>query len=132
MSIMGTIFLTYRRSLQKKLLPAGSTLKQHYVLRQLIKREYMQPSEIADELFCDRPTASVIIKNLQKHGWITREKAPDNRKFHRITITAKGRAQVEKTKDLIIPDHDPFAMLNEDEKKQFARLLRKIRKEYVE
>ena len=127
MSIMGTIFLSYRRALQKKLVPFGSTLKQHYVLQQLIKRERMQPSEIAEELYCDRPTASVVIRNLQKRGWIKKEKDPDNGKFFWVTITGKGRKQLEKTKGALLPDIDPLSYLNADERKQLAVLLRKMR-----
>ena len=128
MSIMGTVFLSYRRGLQKKLLPLGGTLKQHYVLRQLIKREYLLPSEIAEELYCDRPTASVIIKNLLKQGWITKYKDPANGKYFRITITEKGREQAEKACGVIHPEYDPLSVLDAEERKQFIVLLKKIKK----
>ncbi|MFN2285956.1 MAG: hypothetical protein ACK2UQ_16200, partial [Anaerolineae bacterium] len=59
---MATSFLTWRRYLQNFLVPYKITLKQAYVLRQLTKREYLYPSDIASMLYCDRPTATVIIR----------------------------------------------------------------------
>ena len=79
---LSVAFLTWRRHLQRHLVPFGITLKQVYVLRQLVRREFLYPSKIAEMLFCDRPTATVVIRNLGKQGWVVREKdEQDRRKY---------------------------------------------------
>ena len=39
-----------------------------------MKTEYLLPSQIADMLYCDRPTASVIIKNMEKINGLLKRK----------------------------------------------------------
>lgn len=129
MSRLGVIFLTWRRYLQKDLLPYGITLKQMYVLRQLDIKAYLHPAEIADILFCDRPTATVIIKNMKRYGWIEQERDPENAKRFRITITPAGRDKLcsiagSKPKTAF----DPLECFTPDELSQFEALLKKLSK----
>lgn len=129
MSRLGVIFLTWRRYLQKDLLPYGITLKQMYVLKQLDVKEYLYPAEIADILFCDRPTATVILKNMKRYGWIVQERDPENAKRFRIAITPAGRNKlcsisVSKPKDVF----DPLECFTPDELSQLEALLKKLSK----
>jgi DNA-binding MarR family transcriptional regulator len=91
---MGIAFLTWRRHLQKGLVSHKITLKQFYVLNQLIKKDFLYPSEIADLLFCDRPTATIILRNLERQSWIKKIKDPNNRKWLRVVITNKGKKKI--------------------------------------
>ncbi len=93
---IGIIYLTWSRFLQKQLLPHDITLKQIYLLKQLIKTDYLYPADIADILFCDRPTVSVIIKNLEKKGWIEKQTDSENRKRIRISITLAGAKKLNQ------------------------------------
>lgn len=95
-SRIGVIYLNWTRRLQRLLLPHGITLKQLHVLQELLRRKVLFPAQIADMLYCDRPTASVIIRNLEKQGWIEKEKDLDNRRRFRILITETGRAKVNE------------------------------------
>lgn len=130
MSKLGVIFLTWRRSLQKDLLPHKITLKQQFVLKQLSKKDYLYPSQIADMLFCDRPTATVIIKNMEREKWIRREKDNENGKQIRIAITELGRNKIdllEKSFELSESNEfDPLSCLSEDEKTQLDNVLTKV------
>ncbi len=45
-------------------------------------------------LFCDRPTASVIIRNMIKLGWVRRDKDPDNAKHVQVKLTPKGKSKI--------------------------------------
>lgn len=135
MSKLGIIFLTWRRYLQRDLNPYKMTLKQLYILRQLTKKDFLYPSQLAEMLFCDRPTVTVIINNLEREKWIIREKDPENAKQIRILITDFGREKlhvVDNTKSSNAEkEFDPLACLSEDEKYQFNLLLNKIGK-YIE
>ena len=130
MSKISSVHLTWKRYLQRGLNPYGINLKQIFVLRHLAEKEFLFPAQIARMLFCDRPTATVIIKNMERQGWITREKDPDNRKRMRIYITPQGR-----TKFSSVPQSkyrsgktsfDPFSCFNEQEKEQLEKLLKKL------
>ncbi len=129
MEQLGTVFLTWRRGLQKGYVPHGVTLKQSYVLRQLSSREYLHPSEIAEMLYCDRPTATVILRNMERQGWITREPDPGNRKRSRIRIAPAGRAkhqEVRRGTSGAARRSDPAACLSAAELAQLESLLARL------
>lgn len=130
MNRLGVIFLTYRRQLQKELIPHQITLKQQYILKQLAKREYLYPSEIAEMLYCDRPTASVVIKNMEKQHWVSKEKDLVNGKQIKITLTDNGRKKLADLKKALqtspYSSYNPIECFSDDEKKQFEQLLNKL------
>ncbi|MFZ5353418.1 MAG: MarR family winged helix-turn-helix transcriptional regulator [Bacillota bacterium] len=132
MSKLGIVFLTWRRQLQKDMLPHKITLNQHYVLKQLSKQDFLYPSQIAEMLFCDRPTATVVIKNMEREGWIKREKDPENAKQTRVNITAEGTLKLEAVeKDIRTSGYhtmDPLECLTTHEKEELDKLLTKIKK----
>lgn len=130
MNKLGVIFLTYRRRLQKELIPFKITLKQQYVLRQLIRKDFLYPSEIAQILFCDRPTATVVIKNMEKQGWVRKEKDLGNGKQIKIIITENGREKLLDLENALQTSanssYNPIECFTEDEKKKFEELLNKL------
>jgi DNA-binding MarR family transcriptional regulator len=119
-------FLTWRRYLQRQIAAHGITLKQSFVLRQLVKQDDLLPSEVARMLFCDRPTATVIVKNLEKQGWVQRRRDEQDRRRTRITITPAGRtkhAELAVTWRAIESGFDPLACFDEGEVTELERLL---------
>ena len=130
MSKLGVVFLKWRRYLQKDLVSHKITLKQHYVLKQLAKKDFLYPSQIADMLFCDRPTATVIIKNMEREGWIKREKDPENGKQTLVSITSEGRTKLDSVeKDIRTEGNhavDPVECLTGEEQEELRRLLNKL------
>lgn len=129
MGRIGTVFLTWRRWLQKEYARYGVTLKQSFLLGRLAVHEYLYPSDIAQALFCDRPTASVIIRNMERAGWIERETDPKNGKRQRIRLTKAGFAKREEIRrDPKNPERlfDPQSCFDENELKQFKTLLEKL------
>jgi len=130
MHAIGTIFLTLKRYRQKEVLPYGITLKQFYVLRQLKKEGILNPSEIADMLFCDRPTATVVIKNMEKQGWVKRELDPEDSRRLKVTLEPAGQTKLkELVRKLAVSkkeSFDPLSCFTSREKDQFTRLLEKL------
>jgi len=123
-------FLTWRRHQQRRLVPFGITLKQLYVLRQLSRNDYLYPSQIAEMLFCDRPTATVIVRNMARQGWVTREKDEQDRRQVRVILTAKGRTKLDEINQAPWSDADqqvdPLDHLEKDEIVELDRLLTKL------
>jgi DNA-binding MarR family transcriptional regulator len=125
-------FLTWRRRQQRCLLPFGITLKQLHVLRQLSRNDHLYPSRIAEILFCDRPTATVVIRNMGKQGWVVREKDEQDRRQVRVILTAKGRAKLDEITPIWEAANerqvDPLDCFEEDEIAELDRLLTKLNK----
>ena len=122
--------LTWKRHLQKEVLPYGITLKQFYVLRQLKKEGVLNPSEIAEMLFCDRPTATVVIKNMEMQRWVKRELDPNDSRRLRVTLEPTGQTKVKdiarKLADSKKESFDPLSCFTNREKEQFSKLLEKL------
>lgn len=129
MAKVGTIFLTWRRYLQREINPYKITLKQLYVLRQLSRKEFLYPSQIADMLFCDRPTVTVVIKNLERENWIRRERDAENAKQVKLYLTPEGLEKMNSIK----PSEEgkgfnPLECFSVEEQEQFDLLLNKLGK----
>lgn len=127
MARLGVTFLAWRKHHQKGLAPHGINLKHMYVLRQLTKREFLYPAEIAEMLFCDRPTATVIIDTMEKHGWVRRGKDPADGKRVCVSLSKGGREKLASL-DAAAPTKtfDPLSCFSTDEKAQFEELLIKL------
>ena len=123
-------FLTWRRHLQQGLSSHGITLKQVHLLRQLARHEFLYPSKIADLLFCDRPTATVIIRNMEKQGWVSRTQSEPDRRQVRIVLTEAGRAKLVALEQSgwreVEATVDPLRCLGETELAELDRLLGKM------
>lgn len=128
MSRIGVIFLTWQRYLQKQLVPHQITLKQQFVLRKLAAKPSLNPSQIAEMLYCDRPTATVILNNMERQGWIRKGKDPHNRKLVHITITEEGREKLASLQLAFEPAQgfDPLSCFSEEEHEQLNLLLNKL------
>lgn len=129
MSKIGIIFLTWRRLNQKKIQSQDITLKQFHILKCLSKKDYMYPSDIADEIYADRPTVTVILNNLEKQNLITRQPNSLNKKMIQIRITKKG---IDKKNDVLkfLSQEEneilPTSCFTAEELQQFHYLLNKL------
>jgi DNA-binding MarR family transcriptional regulator len=106
------------------------TLKQAYLLRQLARNDFLYPSRIAELLFCDPPTVSVVVGNLEEKGWVERERDPDDARRTRVTITAKGRRKYDSlASDLEDGEEtgfDPLSCLSSDEVDRLEDILSRL------
>ncbi len=130
MHAIGKAFLTLKHFRQKEVLPYGFTLKQFYVLRQLKGKGVLNPSEIADMLYCDRPTATVVIKNMEKQGWVKRDLDPDDSRRIKVTLKPAGQMKMKEIARKLIDSKkksfDPLSCFTSREKEQFTKLLAKL------
>lgn len=130
MNKMGKLYLTWTRLLKQQLVPHDITLKQQFVLKQLRKSPYLYPSQIADMLYCDRPTASVIISNMSKKGWVKKIKDEENGKQFKVIITDEGKQKwlslngASGKEDM--DRFDPLRCLTEEERQQLDELITKV------
>lgn len=130
MRALGVASLVWKRYAQKNVHPFGVTLNQYEVLRQLKKRGTLNPSDIAEMLFCDRSTATVVIRNMEKKGWVDRQiDMQDHRRFQ-VTLSARGLEKYQAVpwdsptfkKDRF----KPTACFTKEEKGRLVSLLTKL------
>ena len=130
MNTLGNAFLTWRRYLKRQIAPHGITLKQSYVLDQLQRHEYLLPSAIADMLYCDRPTVSVIVNNLEKQGWVERTPDPQDSRQTRVVITDRGRSKSAEIREQVwgplASSLHPLGCLSAEEVDELERLIARL------
>lgn len=126
---MGVIFLSRRRLHAENLRPYGLTLKQLFLLQWARAEGRLSPSEAARLLFCDRPTATVIVGNCVKKGWLSKRRSVEDGRAVVLELSEEGRALlglVEAEGRLDLGIGDPLDALGAGERAAFVASLKKV------
>jgi len=130
MQAIGTASLVWKRYAQKHVHPFGVTLNQYEVLRRLHQNKILHPSDIAEMLFCDRSTATVVIRNMEKKGWVKRQIDPQDHRRFEVTLSSTGLKKYKEvpwdTPDFQKSRFKPTACFSKEEKGQLVYLLAKL------
>jgi DNA-binding MarR family transcriptional regulator len=130
MKSIGAASLVWKRYAQKNIHPYGVTINQYEVLRQLKQRGTLYPSGIAEILFCDRSTATVVIKNMEKEGWVERQTDSEDLRRFNVTLSPAGLEKFKEvpwdTPEFRKTRFKPTACFSEEEKGQLVSLLAKL------
>ena len=130
MQAIGSASLIWKRYAQRNVHPYGVTLNQYEVLRQLEKRGALFPSDIAEMLYCDRSTATVVIRNMEKNGWVERRIDPEDHRRFQVTLSAAGLAKYREvpwdTPEFKKKRFKPTGCFSQEEKAQLVSLLAKL------
>jgi DNA-binding MarR family transcriptional regulator len=114
----------------QNLVPYGITPKQIFLLRELRAQHSLSPSEIASMLYADRPTTTSMLSTLERAGWITRRRDPDNGKRVVVELSPAGAAKLESVPERLWRSGrtrlDPEAALTVAERTALTRLLDKL------
>ena len=130
MEHIARIHLTWKRWMQRGLVASGLNLKQISLLHHLSTVAFMNPSEVADLSFSDRPTTTTMLATLERRGFINRQRDPDNGKRVRVTITPTGRKALRDLRP--IPsrggdaEHDPLKPLSRADRQRLLQQLRLV------
>jgi MarR family 2-MHQ and catechol resistance regulon transcriptional repressor len=73
-------------------LPAGLTISQFGTLETLLHRGPMCQSDLASKLLMSGGNITLVVSNLEKSGWIARERDAKDRRFITVALTDQGRA----------------------------------------
>jgi len=73
-------------------LPDGLTISQFGTLETLIHRGPMCQSELASKLLMSGGNITLVVSNLEKSGWIRRQRDEKDRRFVTVSLTETGRA----------------------------------------
>jgi DNA-binding MarR family transcriptional regulator/GNAT superfamily N-acetyltransferase len=94
--------------LEQQLYHSPFSLTEARVLYELAQRDNVLAKEIGTELGLDAGYLSRIVRNFQDKGLISRKAAPEDRRQHRLGLTAKGRSAFER---LNRSSHDDVAAM---------------------
>ena len=73
-------------------LPQGLTISQFGALETLLHRGPMCQSDLASKLLMSGGNITLVVSNLEKSGWITRQRDDKDRRFVTVNLTEQGRA----------------------------------------
>jgi MarR family transcriptional regulator, lower aerobic nicotinate degradation pathway regulator len=114
--------------------PLGLTVK-HFGVMSFLGHETEPDSErgslsqqaIGERLRIDRTTMVALIDDLERAGYVKRERNPDDRRAYVITLTAAGkRAQARAEEAVDAHALEFFGKLSEDERQELHRLLARL------
>ncbi|MGL5575448.1 MAG: MarR family winged helix-turn-helix transcriptional regulator [Sarcina sp.] len=116
-------FRKSRAVLEKYQLYAG----QPPLLFSLLKEEGQRQKDIAKALNVQAATVTVMVKRLEKSGFIEKKEDEHDKRISRLYLTEKGKEVCVNAKDAIDDiNMKAFSALTEEEKIIFRKLIQKI------
>lgn len=105
----------------------GLGVGQHLVLKMLYTVGPCSQQALSEELRIDRSVMVTLCDDLERDGFVRRERNPHDRRSYAVTITDAGRQRLVAA-ELAIPGYldDTFKALTPDERTQLATLLGKL------
>lgn len=90
-------------------------------------RSDLWQSQIAETLGMDRTTVTYLVDELEKRGWLVRERDPADRRAHVVSLTAAGRQALTAIKPTVLEaKKELLTPLSEDEQDQLCDLLTRL------
>ena len=113
--------------IHKHLASAGLTLSQFAVLEALFHLGPLYQREIGQKLLRSSGNITMVIDNLEKRGYVKRERKKEDRRFMMVRLTAEGSDLISK----VFPPHAAviareMSVLSAREQKTLAQLCKKL------
>ncbi|SRR6056297_2036416 len=113
--------------LNRHLYEADLTVSQFGVLEVLHHLGPLNQRAIGEKLLKSGGNITMVIDNLEKCGYVKRERDPDDRRAVLIHLTDSGKSFIKD----FFPKHldkikEEFSVLTEDEKEELGRLCKKL------
>jgi len=107
--------------------PTGLSSYHHAVLALLEEEPSETQAQIADALGYDRSHLVGVLDELEKRGLIARERDPDDRRRHVVSLTPDGKEALGRLRTLTRQTEDEFfVMLDADERAALQSLLGRV------
>jgi MarR family transcriptional regulator, 2-MHQ and catechol-resistance regulon repressor len=106
---------------------SGLTMGQFGVMEALLHLGPMCQHALGEKLLRSGGNVTLVIDNLEKHGWVRRERQKDDRRMVKIYLTAKGERLIAQ----VFPGHADAVLremsrLSADEQETLRRICRKL------
>jgi DNA-binding MarR family transcriptional regulator len=116
----------------RALKPLGLNVR-HFGVMTLLRNQKEADGEsasqqaIGERLRIDRTTMVALIDDLERAGYVRRDRNPDDRRAYVITLTAAGRKAQARAENAIDTDAQHFfGRLSEPQRQQLHQLLRRL------
>ncbi|MDU1086659.1 MAG: MarR family transcriptional regulator [Finegoldia magna] len=130
---MSRVINTLRRENNKLILKHNLTLGQFAVMEALYSKGRLSTGEVMEKILTTSGNIPVIVKNLEKDGFITREQDKSDKRRFILDLTEKGKDLMDE----IVPENLKFmdeliSLWDDDEKEESIILMNKFRRKYEE
>ncbi len=96
---------------------------QNKVLIALTDHDNISQKKLAEQLGISMQSTAELVSKLQKKNYVTKKKSEKDGRVQLIRLTDRGREEAEKSRSYI-PDY--LDCINDDEKKQLAKIMDKM------
>lgn len=130
---MSRVINTLRRENNKLILKHDLTLGQFAVMEALYSKGRLSTGEVMEKILTTSGNIPVIVKNLEKDGFITRKQDEFDKRRFILDLTDKGKDLMDE----IVPENLKFmdeliSLWDDDEKEELIILMNKFRRKYEE
>lgn len=128
MVVMRKAFRTIDAKVSETFKQDDLTPTQFSVLDVLYSKGPMKIAELIDSILATSGNMTVVIRNMEKKGWIARHTCPSDKRAYLLTLTDAGRQVIEHALPLHIEKiEETFSVLTEEEQEELIRLLKKFK-----
>ena len=129
MVVMRKAFRTIDAKVSESFREFGLTPTQFGVLDVLFaKGGAMKIGELIDSMLATSGNMTVVIKNMEKNGWVTRTTCPTDKRAYLVTLTEAGRDLIQKALPAhIVAVEETFSVFTDEEQEQLIELLKKFK-----
>lgn len=106
----------------------GLSPTQFSVLETLYSKGTLRIQDLIDKMLATSGNMTVVIKNMERDGWISRSCDPNDRRSFLVSLTPAGREKIEA----VLPCHinaivEAMQVLEDQDKEDLIRILKKFK-----
>src|SRR5271168_3281574 len=100
-SLVKRLLHLFRESLAEKLRPCGVTAAQLHVLAKLDHEPGISGARLARACMVTPQTTQVLLRGIEKNGWIVRTRHPENERILLATLTPSGKRILARSRTAV-------------------------------
>src|SRR5271163_4340061 len=100
-ALIKRVLQLFRESLDEKLRPWGVTAAQLHVLAKLDHEPGISGAKLARACMVTPQTTQVLLRGIEKNGWILRRKHPENERILLATLTPSGKRILARSRTAV-------------------------------
>jgi DNA-binding MarR family transcriptional regulator len=121
---LGQLYRAAHAQIGTRLAAIDESLRTYYVLATLGEHGAMSQQQVCNRIDLDRSDMVRLIDDLETRGHVVRTRDPDDRRRHRLTLTASGKKALRRCESVLSDaTNDVFANLSADERRNLHRLV---------